>query len=156
MAFGKFLDRVRLFEIKEGRNESLEAFLVENCGSLVAQAKRMMGKKCIITDNAFLNEPRDKGIFDLLIKHTHGVNWDSVAVIQTKSEEFFKTLAKKDQQLFRKAVVMAEKYLKNTGYKILTPGNISLDFLSHMATGFEWRNGIIRPIETFNENMMQE
>ena len=35
-------------------------------------------------------------------------------------------------------------------------GQVSRDFMSHMATGFEWKNGIILPRESFNETMIGE
>ena len=35
-------------------------------------------------------------------------------------------------------------------------GQVSRDFISHMATGFEWKNGIIVARENFNEVMLGE
>ena len=108
----------------------------------------------MIDDYAFLADESDKKIFDRMIINFHGLNWDSIAVIQCKPSSFMKTVRKRDQQLFRKATDMAEQIVKTTGWKILTPGQVSRDFISHMAAGFEWKNGIIVAKESFNEDML--
>ena len=153
--FGKFLDLIaEKKEIKKERAQELEKYLIENCHDLVKQAKEMIDQKCMIADYTFLADEGEKRIFDKMITNFNGINWDSVAVIQMKSSEFMSNVVKRDQQLFRKATSMAEQIIKTTGWKILSPGQVSRDFISHMATGFEWRNGIIVAKESFDENML--
>ena len=140
--------------INDQRAGILDEFLSTNCPQLVRRAKEMLHNECIIADNAFLADPEDKKIFDRWFKYSVGINWDAVAVMQTKSQDFMKTVVNRDVSVFKKAVSIAEKLVKNFKYMILAPGRISLDFMSHMATGFEWRNGLIRPIENFTADCM--
>ena len=107
----------------------LEQYLVENCNDLVKQAKKMIGQQCMIADYAFLAEEGEKRIFDRMISNFCGINWDAVAVIQTKSDEFLSTVVKRDQQLFRKATSMAEQIIKTTGWKILAPGKLQITLI---------------------------
>ena len=143
--FGEFLDRVKnLTEINSKRREELEKFLIENCNDLVEKAKNMLPDECIIMDNAFLAEDAEKKIFDEFLGQTQGIHWDTISVLQTKSQEFIDQLIKKDQQLFQKMCDLLEELISTSEFKILTPGKLSLDFVSHMATHFHWKNGIIR------------
>ena len=143
--FGKFLDRVRnLTEIGPKRCKELENFLLTNCPDLIEKAKTMMPDECIIMDNAFLAEDDEKVIFDSAFSKMQGVNWDTISVLQTKSPEFIDSLIKKDQQLFQNMCELVENLIATAEFKILTPGKLSLDFVSHMTSHFHWQNGIIR------------
>ena len=121
--FGKFLDLIaQKKEIKKERALELEKYMLENCADLVKQAKDMIGEECMIADHAFLAENEDKKIFDRMICNFHGLNWDSIAIVQMKPQGFMDNVVKRDQQLFRRATNMAEQVIKTTGYKALAPG----------------------------------
>ena len=121
--FGKFLDLIaQKKEINKERATQLESYMLENCADLVRQSKDMIGEECMIADHAFLAETEDKKIFDRMITNYHGLNWDSIAVVQTKPEGFMDDVVKRDRQLFQRATNMAEQVIKTTGYKALAPG----------------------------------
>ena len=143
--FGKFLDNVKnLTELGDDRRNTLEIFLIENCADLVEKAKNMLTDECIIIDNAFLANDDEKAIFDSMFSKTQGVNWDAISVLQTKPQEFIDSLARRDKQLFQRSCDLLEELIATAEFKILTPGKLSLDFISHMATHFHWQNGTIR------------
>ena len=150
---------VKLTELcfNDESKKTFEDFLIDLAPELFGQVKELAENDSFVSGNIFVKDLDQKKIFDKFINNLNAFDWDSVFYIQAKGTEVADKLPKTYNKMFRRAVKMAEEMAQfhTSGYcSILSPGKTSLDFLSFMADGYDWKDGIMVGQEKFtNESI---
>ena len=150
----KPLKGVKLTEVcfSDESKKAFEDFLVDLSPELFEPVKEMAEGDSFTNGNTFVKSDDQKKIFDRLISNMNAYDWDAVFLVQYKGVEFVDKLSKPHCKIFRKAIKMVEdlaRFHTAGNSSILSPGKTSLDFLSFMADGFDWKDGIMVGQEQF-------
>ena len=134
--------------------KSFEDFLVELAPELFQHVQTLADGESFTNGNVFVRLPEERTDFLKTIDNLNAYDWDSVFLVQSKGPEFLSKIAKTHVKIFRKAIKFLETLAQLTQFKCLSPGKTSLDFMSHMADGYVWRDGIMVATEKFtNESL---
>ena len=134
--------------------KSFEDFLVELAPELFEHVKMLANGESFTNGNIFVRVPEERDDLIKTIGQMNAYDWDKVFLVQSKGAEFLESIAKTHSKIFRKAIKLAETLAQLTQFKCLTPGKTSLDFMSHMAEGYTWLNGMMVGTERFSNESL--
>ena len=73
----------------------------------------------------------------------------------SKGNQFTDNLKAEHARLFKRATKLVDQLIDFNQFRVLQPKNVSKDFKSHMATAYQWANGVVVPLEIFTKDSLE-
>ena len=89
------------------------------------------------------------------IRKLQAFDWDAVGLVMSKGNQFTNNLKAEHARLFKRGSKLIDQLIDFNQFKLLQPKSVSKDFKSHMATAYQWVNGVVVPIETFSKDSLE-